>query len=71
MLVDEEYVTVPVTAPLGPETVKVDEPMDDAFMASLNVAVSAVFTGTAVVPFAGVTAVTVGTGAWAVVNDQE
>jgi hypothetical protein len=54
-------------------SVKVDPVIVDAFIASLNVAVTADVMATLVLAFNGVTAVTVGAGggaAAAVVNDQ-
>jgi hypothetical protein len=58
------YVTAPVTgvAP-GPVRVNVIAPIVAGFMASLNVAETRVFTGTAVAPFAGTVETTVGGGA--------
>jgi len=59
-----EYVTAPATtvAP-GPVTVNVAPVMVAAFIASLNVAETSVFTGTALAPFAGTVDITVGGGA--------
>jgi uncharacterized protein (AIM24 family) len=56
------YVTVPATAPPGPETVKVELEIVAAFIASLKVALRARPIGTFVAAFTGTLAVTVGGG---------
>lgn len=63
--------TVPATAPPGPETVKLDAPMDDAFMVSLKTAVMAAEGATPVAALTGVTDVTVGAAGGVLVLETE
>jgi hypothetical protein len=64
----EEYVTVPVTDPPPPVNVKVEPVIVDAFIAAPKVAVTFDAIATPVLPAVGVTLVTVGAGAAAVVK---
>ena len=57
-----EYVTVPVTAPPGPDKVKVDALIVAGFIGSLKVAVTASPTATFVAALAGTMAITIGGG---------
>ncbi len=62
LLETASYVIMPGIVPVGPPTRKVALSNVPAFMASLNVAVIAVVTGTVVPPMAGIVEITAGTG---------